>query len=163
MTPGESILIGMEMTFKTLPPMRLATVPHHGSYQEIGPAFRKLGEIAGPAGLLARTSGHMMGLYMDDPRTTPVGELRSAAALPVSEAETLPAGVVEARLDGGRFACFLHVGPYEGLRAAWAEAVSTFLSSGHQRRTGPSLELYLNDPMQVRPDALQTEIAIPME
>ena len=104
-----------------------------------------------------------MGLYMDDPRTTPVGELRSAAALPVSEAETLPAGVVEERLDGGRFACFLHVGPYEGLRAAWAEAVSTFLSSGHQRRTGPSLELYLNDPMQVRPDALETEIAIPVE
>ena len=84
MTPGESILISMEMTFKTLPPMRLATVPHRGSHQEIGPAFRKLGEIAGPAGLLAGTSGPMMGLYMDDPRTTPVGELGSAAALPVS-------------------------------------------------------------------------------
>jgi len=153
----------MEMTLKRLPPLRLAAIPHRGSYQEIGPAFRKLGEIAGPAGLFARTSGHMMGLYMDDPRTTPVGELRSAAALPVSEAETLPAGVVEGRLDSGRFACFLHVGPYEGLPAAWAEAVSTFLSSGHQRRIGPSLELYLNDPMQVRPEALQTEIAIPME
>src|SRR3954465_5944825 len=128
----------MEMTIKTLPPLRLATIPHRGSYQEIGPAFRKLGEIAGPAGLFARTSGHMMGLYMDDPRTTPVGERRAAAALPVSEAEALPAGVVEERLDGGRFACFLHVGPYEGLRAAWAEAVSTFLSRGDQRAHGPA-------------------------
>ena len=154
--------MAMEMTFKTLPPMRLATIPHRGPYQQIGPVFRKLGEIAGPAGLFARTTGHMMGLYKDDPRT-PANQLRSAAALPISEGEVLPAGLIEERLDGGRFACFLHVGPYEGLPAAWAEAVATFLSSGQRRRSGTSLEIYLNDPMQVSRDALQTEIAIPME
>ena len=153
----------MEMTFKTLPPRRLATIPHRGPYQQIGPVFQKLGELAGPAGLFARTTGHMIGLYMDDPRTTPANELRSAAALPISEEAVLPAGLTEDRLDGGRFACFLHVGPYEGLPAAWAEAVATFLSSGHRRREGPSVEVYLNDPTQVSPDALQTEIAIPME
>ena len=83
-------------------------------------------------------------------------------ALPVAEGETLPAGLIEERLDGGRFACFLHAGPYEGLPATWAQAVATFLASGHQRRPGPSLEIYLNDPSQVSPDALRTEIAIPM-
>ena len=155
--------MGMEMTLKTLPAMRFATLPHSGPYQQIGPVFRKLGEIAGPAGLFARTTGHMMGLYKDDPRTTPADELRSAAALPMSEGEVLPAGLVEERLDGGRFACFLHVGPYEGLPAAWAEAAETFQSSGHPRRSGPSLEIYLNDHTQVSPDALRTEIAIPME
>jgi AraC family transcriptional regulator len=155
--------MGMDMTFKTLPALRLATIPHSGPYQQIGPVFRKLGDIAGPAGLFARTTGRMMGLYKDDPRTTPPNELRSAAALPISEGEVLPAGLIEERLDGGRFASFLHVGPYEGLPAAWAEAVATFLSSGHRRRNGPSLEIYVNDPSQVSPDALQTEIAIPME
>jgi AraC family transcriptional regulator len=105
----------------------------------------------------------MMGLYRDDPRTTPAEELRSAAALPISEDEVLPAGLVEERLDGGRFACFLHVGPYEELPAAWAAAVATFLSSGYRRRIGPSLEIYLNDPTHASPSALQTEIAIPME
>jgi AraC family transcriptional regulator len=153
----------MEMSFKTLPALRLATIPHSGPYQQIGPVFRKLGEIAVPAGLFAKATGNMIGLYMDDPRTTPASELRSAAALPVSEGEVLPAGLVEQRLDGGRFACFLHVGPYEGLPAAWAEAVATFLSSGHARRPGPSVEIYLNDPTQVSPDALRTEIAIPSE
>ena len=143
--------------------MRLATIPHSGPYQQIGPDFGRLGEIAGPAGLFARTTGHMMGLYKDDPRTTPAEELRSAAALPISEGEVLPASLVEERLDAGRFACFLHVGPYEGLPAAWAQAVATFLSSSSRRRPGPSLEIYLNDPRHVSPDALQTEIAIPME
>jgi AraC family transcriptional regulator len=154
--------MGMEMTLKTLPAWRLATVPHSGSYQQIGPAFQKLGEIAGPAGLFAKTVGHMMGLYMDDPQTTPADKLRSAAALPVSDEEALPAGLVEQRLDGGRFACFLYVGPYDGLPGAWGEALTTFLSSGHRRRGGASLEIYLNNPSQVSPDALRTEIAIPI-
>lgn len=151
------------MTIKTQPALRLAAVPHRGAYQQIGPAFQKLGEIAGSAGLFARTTGHMMGIYKDDPRTTPAEELRSAAALPISDAEAVPAGLVEERIDGGRFACFLHVGPYEGLPAAWAEAVGTFLASGHHRRLGPSLEIYLNNPMEVSPTHLQTEIAIPMD
>ena len=153
----------MDMTIKTLPSMRLAAVLHRGPYQQIGAAFQKLGEIAGSAGLFARTTGHMMGIYRDDPRTVPAEELRSAAAIPISEAEALPAGLVEERIDGGRFACFLHVGPYQGLPAAWAEAVGTFLSSGHRRRMGSSLEFYLNNPTQVSPAELQTEIAIPME
>ena len=153
----------MEMTIKTLPPLRLAAILHAGPYQQIGPAFQKLGAIAGAAGLFPRATGHMMGIYKDDPRTTPAEALRSAAGLPISEAEVMPAGLVEERIDGGRFACFLHVGPYEALPAAWAEAVATFLSSGHRRRVGPGLEIYLNDPTQVQPAALQTEIAIPMD
>ena len=153
----------MDMTIKTLPAMRLATIPHRGPYQQIGAAFRKLGEIAGPAGLFAKTTGHMMGIYMDDPRTTPADELRSAAALPIADDQPLPAGLVEERLAGGRFACFLHAGPYEGLPATWAKAVATFLSSGSPRRPGPSLEIYLNDPTHVSPADLRTEIAIPAE
>jgi effector-binding domain-containing protein len=39
------------MTIKTMPALRLATVPHRGPYPKIGPAFQKLGEIAGAAGL----------------------------------------------------------------------------------------------------------------
>jgi len=153
----------MEMTIKTLPAFRLAAVPHQGSYQQISSAFRQLGQIAEPAGLVSKTTGHMMGIYKDDPRTTPVEALRSAAGLPVSETEPIPAGLIEERIEGGRFACFLHVGPYDKFPAAWAEAVSMFLSSGHRRREGPGLEIYLNDPSNTRPEALQTEIAIPME
>ena len=41
--------------------------------------------------------------------------------------------------------------------------MSAFLAKGHRRREGPSLEFYLNNPMQVAPAALETEIAIPIE
>jgi effector-binding domain-containing protein len=36
-------------------------------------------------------------------------------------------------------------------------------SDGLRRRPGPSLEIYVNDPSQVKPADLQTEIAIPIE
>jgi AraC family transcriptional regulator len=151
------------MTIKTLPALRLATVPHRGPYPNIGPAFQKLGQIAGAAGLFTRAPFPMMGIYKDDPRTTPAEELRSAAALPVSETEPMPAGLTEERTDGGRVAVFLHTGPYEGLSQAWANALAAFQASGERRRTAPSVEIYLNNPAQVKADELQTEIAIPIE
>jgi AraC family transcriptional regulator len=105
----------------------------------------------------------MMGIYKDDPATTPAEELRSAAALPIAETEPLPEGLVEERLDGGRVLSFLHAGPYEGLPTAWADALAAFRASGHRRREGPSLEIYLNNPAQVKAEELRTEIAIPVE
>jgi AraC family transcriptional regulator len=153
----------MEMTTKTLPAFRLAAILHHGPYNQIGPAFRKLGTLAGEAGLFGRATGPMMGIYKDDPRTTRAEELRAAAGIPVAEDTPIPAGLVEERVEGGKYACYLYVGPYEGLPGAWAEVMKSFSASGHQPRKGPSLERYLNDPRTVSPDKLQTEIALPIE
>jgi AraC family transcriptional regulator len=153
----------MEMTTKILPAFRLAAILHHGPYNQIGPAFHKLGGIAGAAGLFPRATGPMMGIYKDDPRTTRAEELRSAAGVPVSENEPIPDGLVEERVEGGKYASFLYVGPYEGLPGAWAEVFKTFPTSGHRPRKAPSLERYLNDPRTVSPAKLQTEISLPIE
>ena len=153
----------MEMTITSMPPQRLAAVRHRGPYQQIAPAFQTLGDIAGRTGLFARTTGHMMGIYWDDPQTVAAADLRSAAALPIVESGHVPDGLVELRFEGGRFARFVHVGPYEGLPGAWAAAVGTMLSSGHHRRDAPALEIYVNNPHEVSPAALRTEILIPID
>jgi len=153
----------MSIDIKTLPAMRLATAQHTGPYNQIAPAFRELGRIAGPAGLFALPGAMMMGLYKDDPATTPASQLRSAAGVVIPEGVAIPAGLVEERVAAGRFACGLHVGPYEGLSDAWARFKTELSSSPHQHRPTTSYEIYLNDPSQVKPADLKTEICIPVK
>ena len=105
----------------------------------------------------------MVGVYYDDPQTTPSDELRSEAGLRVADDLVLPAGLETHRLAAGRYACTLHVGPYEQLGDVWARFLGEWLpKSGHHIRPGASFELYLNDPTQVAPPELRTEIYQPI-
>ena len=153
----------MSVEIKMLPAMRLAAVQHTGPYNQIGSAFRELGRIAGPAGLFAHPGAMMMGLYKDDPATTPASQLRSAAGVVIPEGVTIPSGLVEERVAAGRFACGLHVGSYEGLSDAWARFKNELRTSDHQHRPATSYEIYLNDPSRVQPADLKTEICIPVK
>ena len=154
----------MTLEVKTLPAMRLAAVRHTGPYQLIGPAFHTLGGIAGPAGLFARPGALMVGIYKDDPTTTAPEKLRSAAGVAIQEDAAMPAGLVEERVEGGRFACFMHVGAYEQLGGSWMQIRTTLMpASGRRRRPGTSYEIYWNDPSHVPPAELKTEICIPIE
>ena len=143
--------------------MRLAALHHRGPYSDIGPAFQTLGRIAGAAGLFQQPGAMMMGVYQDDPRTTPPADLRSSAAVVIPDTVTVPEGLVELRLEGGRFACLTHVGSYEQLPDAWRRAHEALGSSGHRPRAGASYERYLNDPTRVPEAELQTEICLPIE
>ena len=154
----------MNIEVKTLPAMRLAAVRHSGPYHLIGPAFDQLGRLAGPAGLFAQPGAMMLGIYKDDPGTTAPEKLRSAAAVVISEEAALPAGLVEERVEGGRFACVMHLGSYEQLPATWEQIKAALTpADGYRRRPGGSYEIYWNNPDQVPPDALKTEICIPIE
>jgi len=146
-----------------LPAMRVAAVPHHGPYNEIPPAFNTLGQIAGSAGLFT-PSAAMLGIYYDDPRTTPPSQLRSAAALTVAEDTTLPPGLEERRVPAGRFARSVHLGPYDALPEAWSRLMSDAIpAAGGKRRAGASLEIYRNNPHEVPPEQLITELYVPVE
>jgi len=154
----------MELTTKTLPAMRLAAVLHTGAYNQIGPAFRRLGSIAAPAGLFAHPGAMMLGVYKDDPQTTPVGQLRSAAGVVIPDGVKIPDGLVEEHAPGGRFACGTHRGSYEKLPDAWTKLMSELIpAAGYRRRQAPSYERYVNDPSQVTEAELLTEICIPIE
>jgi len=75
----------------------------------------------------------------------------------------MPEGLVEQRIPAGRYASALHVGPYEKLGDAWARFMGEWLpASGHRMGTGPSYEIYLNDPMKVPKHELRTEMYIPI-
>lgn len=152
----------MALEIRTLTSKRLAAIRHVGPYNEIGPAFRELGRIAGPAGLFGFPGAMMVGVYHDDPRTTPHDQLRSAAGLIIPDTAAIPAGLVEEHIVGGTFGVFTHTGSYEGLPDAWHQATTELPATGRKLRSATSYELYLNDPTQVPEAELKTEICLPI-
>jgi AraC family transcriptional regulator len=106
----------------------------------------------------------MLAIYHDDPDTTPEAELRSDAAVTLSPAAPVPAGLTEGRIPAGRYARATHVGPYDKLGDVWAQLKGEwFPQSGHRPGNGASYEVYRNTPMTAKPSELITELYIPVK
>jgi AraC family transcriptional regulator len=66
-------------------------------------------------------------------------------------------------LAPGRYAVFSHIGPYDGLGAAWQAVQEDWLpASGLAARAAPLLELSLTLPGAVPPERLHTELWLPV-
>jgi AraC family transcriptional regulator len=156
---GES---SMNVKLEQMPELRVATVRHVGPYDRISEAFQRLGAIVGPAGLLQKGSA-MIAIYHDDPEATPVDALRSDAGVTVPEGSPLPDGIVEQRLPAGRYARTTHVGPYTQLGGAWSRFMGEWLpKSGERLGSGASYEVYRNNPTNAPPEALRTDLFLPL-
>lgn len=143
--------------------LRLAAVPHVGPYEQIGESFERLHVAAGSAGLEPGPEAELLAIYYDDPQTTPASALRADAALTIPEAVTLPAGLSEKRLAGGRYARATFVGPYERLPEMWRRLYQEWLpTSGQRLRPVPGYEVYRNTPADVPPAALRTDLYLPI-
>lgn len=154
----------MDVVIRQMPAVRLATVRHIGPYNQIPIAFERLGRSLGPSapGLFAGGAA-MVALYHDDPESVPLDQLRSDAGVTLPDGAACPPGLVEQVLAGGRYACTLHVGPYEQLGDSWTRFLGEWLpASGHRLAEGPSYERYLNDPSQTPQADLRTELYAPL-
>jgi len=152
----------MDVNIKQMKALRVAVVHHVGAYSRISEAFGRLGDLAGRASLLD-AKPTMLALYHDDPETTPESELRSDAGIVVPENATLPAGLAERRLPAGRYACTMHIGPYEQLGDTWSRLMGQWLTGSAERLAeSPSFEIYLNTPADVPKAELRTELYMPL-
>jgi AraC family transcriptional regulator len=144
------------------PELRLASVRHVGSYMNVREAFVRLNELVTAAGL-TKPDTILVGIYHDDPSTTPEEMLRSDAAITVSVKTTLPPGLTELVIPGGRYAHARHVGPYTGLGAVYAHLKNEWLPrSGEKAGDGASYEMYQNTPMTAKPHELVTDVYVPL-
>jgi AraC family transcriptional regulator len=153
---------GITIEIKSMEEMRVATARHVGPYPLIAEAFQRLHQLGAPAGLL-RPGAKMLAIYHDDPETTPEHELRSDAAITVADGAELPAGLGEASIAGGRYACATHVGAYAGLGDAWARLLGQWLpASGERVGPGVWFEIYVNNPGDTPEPELRTELYVPL-
>jgi AraC family transcriptional regulator len=145
-----------------LPKLRIATIQHRGDYQLTTRAFERLMTIAATTGLLTPAT-RSMGVYHDDPSSVPQAELRSAACITVPDDWAPSDELVEAHIEGGRYARIVHTGPYAELASAYDWLYQTWLpSSAEELRNLPCVEEYLNDPRQVPAKDLRTAIMMPL-
>ena len=64
-------------------------------------------------------------------------------------------------LPAGSVAVARHVGPYEEMGLA-EHALHAWAEEHGFEPSGPIRELYLNDPAEVAPEALETEVILPV-
>lgn len=152
----------LPVTIKTLPARRLAAMPHAGAYPGIGQAFEKAGAVFATRGLGAHIQG-MIGVFLDDPMDTPEPELRSFAGMIVAADFAVPAPLQVMLVPAGRHAVLTYQGPYAGLSAAYDYLYGNWLpGSGQEVGAAPVYEHYLNTPADTAPDALLTELCLPL-
>lgn len=65
-------------------------------------------------------------------------------------------------IPGGKAASCLYVGPYSDCGPAY-EALTKWMRDHGYEPTGVAYEIYLNDPQQTPPEALQTQIVFPLK
>ncbi|MCD1632221.1 AraC family transcriptional regulator [Martelella mediterranea] len=116
-----------------------------------------------PAGLF-RPDMQMVGIYYSDPGLVAEEELQSFAGLVVPAGFTPPAGLTLREIAGGRYAVLRHKGPYAELHKAYGWFYGSYLpANGYEPADAPPVEVYLNNPREVAPQDLLTEICIPIK
>ncbi len=153
----------MEVNIRKVEAMPLACVRHVGPYEECKPAWEKICAWAGPKGLLGPDTT-FIGIYHDDPNTTPKEQLRSDACITCAGTEGMDGEVKTGNIPAGEYAVYRHVGPYDKLKDSWDAMVNDWLpSSGKKYKEGTCFEMYMNDPETTPPEELITDIYLPVE
>lgn len=152
-----------EIIIVETPAMHLAALPHRGSFDAIGPVFDRLSAWAGARGLIQETT-RFIGIYPDDPHSTPEADLRSQAALTVPPGTLLGPGMELVQLPALRCARLRYQGPYAELEAVYDRLYGEWLpQSGEEPGAFPVFEEYLNDCRTLPPSEWLTDILLPLK
>jgi AraC family transcriptional regulator len=152
-----------DITIVQTPALHLAALPHRGSFDAMGPVFDRLTAWAGARGLITAET-RFIGIYLDDPHSTPEAELRSKAALTVPPGTRLEPGMEALDLPPLRCARLRYQGPYAELEAVYDRLYGAWLpQSGEAPDDHPVFEEYLNDCRTLPPAEWLTDILLPLK
>lgn len=148
---------------KQIGPMKVVGQAHHGDYMGIGRVFDRVFGWVGQAGLLPNLQ-HSMAIYYDDPECVAESELRAfAGAVFLDDVTDISQDMTCREIEGGRYAVLRYRGPYADMAAAYRWLFGTWLATnGFELRDAPCVENYLNNPREVAPAELLTDIYMPL-
>lgn len=107
-------------------------------------------------------AGPFLGVYFNDPRQVKPEELKWNIGFPVSEDANVQPPLKKVEFKKTTAAVYLHIGPYEKMDKAY-EKVFKYVEDNGYKIVWPVYDKYLNNPMQVKPEELKTEMIIPVE
>ncbi len=142
---------------------KVIAVRHVGPYKDCTVAWEKLCSFAGPRGLLEGDT-KCLGLCYDDPEVTPAEKIRYDACLTIDKDIELADGIAIIEIPEGDYAITLHKGTYENLHQTYTALCGKVIEGSKKSiRNAPSIEVYLNNPQEVAPEELRTEVQMPVE
>lgn len=148
---------------RTLRPLTVACLRHVGTVDDIDGALQGVLAQARNHGLVVGLDSRPVRLCQDPARSLESGQRQFDAGVivPNPSADCGPLARTEVR--GGTYAVALHRGPHAGVTRTYRWLLESWLpESGYAVRSGPSVEVYLNDPATTPEADLMTEIRLPV-
>ncbi|MBI2917286.1 MAG: GyrI-like domain-containing protein [Chloroflexi bacterium] len=152
-----------EVTIKRTESYSYIFIRKKGSYQQMGKAVRALFASAARRALTPQPPLH--GVYYNSPQEVPDAELDWELRLPIFG--TFPhqhenrRGIGVSRVDAEQVAATIHKGPYDQVGKTY-QVLGLWIAKNGYHVCGPAEEVYLNDPRQVAPEELLTEVRLPV-
>lgn len=128
---------------KNLEPIKTIAISHTGDYSGIGDAFEKLAVWAGENNLWV-ASPKMAGVYHNDPRHTPVDELRSEACLQDLSGIDPGEGMKHYTISGGKYFVMQVEVTMAEYKEAWKQVYTVVNEKGYECDTCDHYELYVS-------------------
>lgn len=148
---------------ETLHEVRIGFVRLRGTRSGIAAGFNDVLAWASGRGLGAMAPDPLcLGLVHDDPAVTPFAKRRYDVCVAVAKRRRAAGPVGVRRVPGGVYAAVTHQGPRSTIPRTRAWLRRAAAAMGRRMRSGPSIEVFLDDPRVARADAL-TDILVPVE
>jgi AraC family transcriptional regulator len=135
-------------------------LPVTGSYENFEEAVNDLMGAVQEQGVVP--SGPMIGIYYDDPEVTPVEELSWEVGFQVAEGTEVQEPLMLKKWEFTKVVKAMHVGPYEETANMYAD-IFIFMGDKGLTQAGPVMERFLDNPEEVAPEELKTEIWVPVQ
>ena len=153
-----------EITIIEVPPLQVLGILRRGNYRIIPELLYQIFEFAikyritidGMPMMLLHEASREEALEADRTGTADV-----EVAMPVSGKVRSCGDVQLYTLPGGRMARIVHTGPYETAEISYQKLMTLIAEKGLQV-TGPIREIYYNNPQEVKPEEILTEILAPV-
>ena len=145
-----------QTSIKEVGPETVAFVARKGPYSQMQEAMGGLMAMIEEQSLAM--SGPPVGVYYNSPVEVPPEELLWEVCFPVSGAAE---GEGVKTLEAREVAAAIHRGPYHEVGATY-EALTQWIAEEGYQIAGPAEEVYLNNPQEVPPEELLTEVRLPV-
>ena len=153
-----------EVTIVELPPQKVLGMRKRGRYEIIPTmlmttiqfAMEKGVTIAGPPIFVMHECSSEDAIKADHDATADI-----EIAWPITGKAPETDEIKCYTLPGGKMAKIIHKGPYQESASSY-EVLMSWIAMNGKRITGPLREVYPNDPREVRPEEILTEIYAPI-
>lgn len=150
----------MEITEKRIEETKVAYAQFKGSYNKIPKHMQEVGEWVIDDGL--KMTGMVYGSYFNSPEEVPEEELEYEIGFSFDGELKLQEGKLGFKeIPEHTVLAAIHKGPYTNVGPV-IHAIAEFAAKNNYDIVGPVTEVYLNDPGQIEPEELLTEVRFPV-